>query len=61
VGSYEDPAALRRSFEGAGQVLLVSTNDPHADAAALHKVGIDAAVEAGAQRITSHQPPGGES
>jgi NAD(P)H dehydrogenase (quinone) len=57
LGSYEDPAALRHSFEGAEQVLLVSTNDPHADAAALHKVGIEAAVEAGAQRIlyTSHQ------
>lgn len=56
-GSYEDPAALRHSFEGAEQVLLVSTNDPHADAAALHKVGIEAAVEAGAQHIlyTSHQ------
>ncbi|MCO8307678.1 NAD(P)H-binding protein [Streptomyces hygroscopicus] len=56
-GSYEDPAALRHSFEGAEQVLLVSTNDPHADAAALHKVGIEAAVEAGARRIlyTSHQ------
>lgn len=56
-GSYEDPAALRHSFEGAEQVLLVSTNDPHADAAALHKVGSEAAVKAGAQRIlyTSHQ------
>ncbi len=56
-GSYEDPAALRHSFEGAEQVLLVSTNDPHADAAALHRVGVEAAVAAGAGRIlyTSHQ------
>jgi uncharacterized protein YbjT (DUF2867 family) len=56
-GSYEDPAALRHSFEGAEQVLLVSTNDPYADGVALHRVGIEAAVAAGARRIlyTSHQ------
>jgi uncharacterized protein YbjT (DUF2867 family) len=56
-GSYEDPAALQRSFEDAEQVLLVSSNDPHADAVALHRVGIEAAVAAGARRIlyTSHQ------
>ncbi|WP_037570064.1 SDR family oxidoreductase [Phaeacidiphilus oryzae] len=56
-GSYQDPAALRHSFEGAEQVLLVSSNDPHADAVALHRAGIEAAVAAGAQRIlyTSHQ------
>ncbi|MFE9435313.1 SDR family oxidoreductase [Streptomyces sp. NPDC006640] len=62
-GSYEDPAALRHSFEGAEQVLLVSSNDPHADAVALHRVGIDAAVAAGAHRIlyTSHQGAGADS
>ncbi|BBA96880.1 hypothetical protein RVR_2382 [Actinacidiphila reveromycinica] len=62
-GSYEDPAALRHSFEGAEQVLLVSSNDPHADAVALHRVGIDAAVAAGARRIlyTSHQGAGVDS
>lgn len=56
-GSYEDPAALRKSFEGAEKVLLVSSNDPHADGVGLHRAGIEAAVEAGAQRIfyTSHQ------
>ncbi|WP_406633079.1 SDR family oxidoreductase [Amycolatopsis sp. WGS_07] len=69
-GSYEDPAALRKSFEGAETVLLVSSNDPHADGVGLHRAGIEAAVEAGAQRIlyTSHQnsrpdtpfPPGPE-
>src|ERR1700749_3834014 len=32
-GSYEDPAALLDSFEGADQVLLVSSNDPSADGA----------------------------
>ncbi|MGY5048486.1 NmrA family NAD(P)-binding protein [Streptomyces sp. 900105755] len=62
-GSYEDPAALRHSFEGAEQVLLVSSNDPHADAVALHRVGIEAAVAAGAGRIlyTSHQGAGTDS
>lgn len=42
-GSYEDPAALQHSFEGAEQVLLVSSNDPHADAVALHRVRFEAA------------------
>src|SRR5882757_6673786 len=62
-GSYEDPAALRHSFEGAEQVLLVSSNDPHADGVALHRVGIEAAVAAGARRIlyTSHQGAGAGS
>jgi hypothetical protein len=49
AGSYEDPAALRHS-----------SNDPQADAVGLHRVGIEAAVAAGAQRIlyTSHQGAG---
>ncbi|RZQ63104.1 NAD(P)H-binding protein [Amycolatopsis suaedae] len=56
-GSYEDPAALRDSFAGAEQVLLVSGNDPAADLVALHRGAIDAAVEAGVRRIlyTSQQ------
>jgi NAD(P)H dehydrogenase (quinone) len=59
-GSYEDPAALLDSFEGAEQVLLVSSNDPGADGVALLRVGIEAAVAAGARRIlyTSHQHTG---
>jgi uncharacterized protein YbjT (DUF2867 family) len=59
-GSYEDPAALLDSFEGADQVLLVSSNDPAADGAALLRVGIEAAVAAGTRRIlyTSHQHTG---
>ncbi|MHC3473570.1 NmrA family NAD(P)-binding protein [Streptomyces sp. 7R007] len=62
-GSYEDPAALQHSFEGAEQVLLVSSNDPHADAVALHRVGVEAAVAAGAGRVlyTSHQGAGADS
>ncbi|MBQ6642935.1 MAG: NAD(P)H-binding protein [Saccharopolyspora sp.] len=56
-GSYEDPAALRNSFAGAEQVLLVSGNDPAADVVGLHRNAIEAAVAAGARRIlyTSQQ------
>lgn len=56
-GSYEDPAALRDSFAGAEQVLLVSGNDPTADMVGLHRSAVEAAVEAGARRIlyTSQQ------
>lgn len=50
-GSYADSAALRRSFAGAEQVLLVSGNDPAADLVDLHRNAIEAAVGAGAQRI----------
>jgi uncharacterized protein YbjT (DUF2867 family) len=62
-GSYDDPDALRDSFEGAEQVLLVSSNDPTADAVTLHRIAIEAAVAAGAQRIlyTSHQGAGLDS
>ncbi len=62
-GSYEDPVALRHSFEGAEQVLLVSSNDPYADAISLHRVGVEAAVAAGARRIlyTSHQGAAADS
>jgi NAD(P)H dehydrogenase (quinone) len=57
AGSYDDPAALRASFEGAGQVLLVSSSDPAADQVTLHRAAIGAAAAAGATRIlyTSHQ------
>ncbi|MFC7343043.1 NAD(P)H-binding protein [Saccharopolyspora griseoalba] len=56
-GSYADPAALRSSFAGAEQVLLVSGNDPAADLVGLHRDAVEAAVAAGAQRIlyTSQQ------
>ncbi|NGN68659.1 NAD(P)H-binding protein [Streptomyces sp. A7024] len=56
-GSYEDPAALRDSFAGAEQVLLVSGNDPAADLVGLHRNAIEAAVAAGVRRIvyTSQQ------
>jgi len=56
-------AALLDSFEGAEQVLLVSSNDPSADGVSLHRVGIETAVAAGARRIlyTSHQHTGLDS
>ena len=62
-GSYDDPAALLDSFEGAEQVLLVSSNDPGGDQLPLHRAGIEAAVKAGAGRVlyTSHQHVGLDS
>ncbi|MFD4511237.1 hypothetical protein [Streptomyces sp. NPDC058457] len=56
-GFCEDPATLQHSLDGAEQVLLVSSNDPHADAVVLQCVGIEAAVAAGARRIlcTGHK------
>jgi NAD(P)H dehydrogenase (quinone) len=54
---YADPASLPGAFEGADQLLLVSSNDPGADAVGLHRAAIDAAVAARVGRIlyTSHQ------
>ena len=56
-GDYADPASLVAAFAGADQVLLVSSNDPDADAVSLHRTAIDAAVAVGVGRIlyTSHQ------
>jgi uncharacterized protein YbjT (DUF2867 family) len=56
-GDYADPDSLPAAFDGADQLLLVSSSDPHADAVSLHRTAIDAAVAAGVGRIfyTSHQ------
>ncbi|BCJ49173.1 hypothetical protein Asp14428_06480 [Actinoplanes sp. NBRC 14428] len=56
-GDYADPRSLPDAFAGADQLLLVSSNDPGADAVSLHRAAIDAAVTAGVGRIlyTSHQ------
>ncbi len=56
-GDYADPDSLPGAFAGADQLLLVSSNDPGADAVSLHRTAIDAAVTAGVGRIlyTSHQ------
>lgn len=54
---YARPDSLPPAFDGADQLLLVSSSDPGADAVALHRNAIDAAVTAGVGRIlyTSHQ------
>lgn len=56
-GDYADPASLPGVFDGADQLLLVSSNDPGADTVSLHRTAIDAAVAVGVGRIlyTSHQ------
>jgi NAD(P)H dehydrogenase (quinone) len=56
-GDYADPDRLPAAFDGADQLLLVSSSDPKADAVGLHRAAIDAAVAVGVGRIlyTSHQ------
>ena len=56
-GDYADPDSLPAAFEGADQLLLVSTSDPVANAVNLHRAAIDAAVTSHVGRIlyTSHQ------
>jgi uncharacterized protein YbjT (DUF2867 family) len=62
-GDYADPGSLPVAFEGADQLLLVSSSDPGADAVSLHRAAIDAAVTAGVGRIlyTSHQGAAAET
>lgn len=53
-GDFADPASLAEAFEGATQVLVVSTNETGETAVARHRAAIDAA--AGARVVyTSHQ------
>jgi NAD(P)H dehydrogenase (quinone) len=56
-GDFADRSSLPGAFAGADQLLLVSSSDPAADAVALHRTAIEAAVEAGVGRVlyTSHQ------
>ena len=56
-GDYAQPDSLVGAFDGADQLLLVSSSDPRADAVDLHRTAIEAAVAAGVGRIlyTSHQ------
>ena len=56
-GDYADPDSLPGAFAGADQLLLVSSNDPSADAVSLHRSAIEAAASVGVGRIlyTSHQ------
>lgn len=57
-GDFNDPESLRHSFEGAAQVLIVSSNArvQGGDPLAQHRSAIDAARAVGARRIvyTSH-------
>jgi NAD(P)H dehydrogenase (quinone) len=50
-GDYADPATLADAFEGADQVLLVSSNTVGAQTLAHHRAAIDGAVAAGVGRI----------
>jgi len=54
---YADPSSLPAAFEGADQLLLVSSNAPGVDTVPLHRNAIEAAIAAGAGRVlyTSHQ------
>jgi NAD(P)H dehydrogenase (quinone) len=56
-GDFTDPSSLTDAFEGATQVLIVSTSQTGEAAIAQHIAAIDAARDAGAKRIlyTSHQ------
>ena len=62
-GDYARPETLVPAFAGADQLLLVSSNDQGADAVALHRNAVEAAVEAGVGRIlyTSHQGTAADS
>jgi uncharacterized protein YbjT (DUF2867 family) len=55
-GDFDEPQTLRDAFAGADQVLIVSANAVGAEALRRHGAAIDAAREAGAERIvyTSH-------
>lgn len=57
-GDFSDPGSLREAFAGARQILLVSSNARaySADPVAQHRNAVDAARQAGAQRVvyTSH-------
>ena len=57
TGDYADPTSLPAAFEGADQLLLVSSNDQRADAVALHRNAVEAAADVGVGRVlyTSHQ------
>ncbi|HEY6709480.1 MAG TPA: SDR family oxidoreductase [Actinomycetota bacterium] len=50
AGGYDDPGGLRRAFEGAATLFMVSASeDP--DRLRLHANVVDAAVEAGVERV----------
>ncbi|MFJ9037545.1 NAD(P)H-binding protein [Streptomyces sp. NPDC102406] len=55
-GDFAEPATLAHAFEGADQVLIVSTDATGGAAVTGHRAAIEAAVTAGARRVlyTSH-------
>ncbi len=55
-GNFGDPASLRHAFEGASQVLIISSNSSGEDAVRHHRNAIEAAKAVGARRVlyTSH-------
>jgi NAD(P)H dehydrogenase (quinone) len=55
-GNFADPASLVHAFEGATQVLIVSSDSSGEEGIRLHRAAIDAAKQVGAGRIlyTSH-------
>lgn len=55
-GDYGEPETLAKAFEGAEQVLIVSSNASGAEAVHHHRAALDAARTAGARHIfyTSH-------
>ena len=64
-GDFEDAASLQQAFEGAGRVMIVSSNarSRGGDPLAQHRRAIEAARAAGAQRVfyTSHMAAGASS
>ncbi|MCX7521274.1 SDR family oxidoreductase [Microbacterium sp. STN6] len=56
-GDFNDADSLASAFEGAKRVLIVSSNSSGREAVAQHAMAIDAARDAGAERVlyTSHQ------
>ncbi|HET6704250.1 NmrA family NAD(P)-binding protein, partial [Amycolatopsis sp.] len=56
-GDFADPGSLIAAFEGAAQVLVVSTDETGSEAVSHHVAAIEAARDAGAKRVlyASHQ------
>ena len=63
LGDFTAPASLADAFEGATQVLVVSSNETATAAVDQHIAAIDAARAAGARRIlyTAHQAAAADS
>lgn len=55
-GDFADPESLARSLQGASRVLVVSVNSTGPARIAMHRTAIEAARDAGAERVfyTSH-------